>query len=236
MAGALKHIHLLNTRPDGQNHALTQAIEAQGGRVVECPMLDIKAVPFKYTRTNTHTIFISPNAVKYFFEEKNRQTHPSCVYAIGNQTAYELKKYNITALTPEIPDSEHLLAKSELQNIHGQSVVIVKGQGGRNLLQDTLTLRGAHVTTLEVYQRCLPKISTTEFKHLWKNTPINTVLWTSQQAMEQMLNLLDAEGLCWLAQQKIFVISQRLADIAKKRGIHNIVISAYDNLINTMQG
>jgi uroporphyrinogen-III synthase len=236
MVGTLSHIHLLNTRPEGQNHALTQAIKAQGGSVIECPMLDIKALPFEYNNAHKHTIFISPNAVKYFFKVQRMKQHQFYVYAIGDQTAYELKKFGITALTPDIPDSEHLLAKAELQHIHGDSVIIIKGLGGRNLLQDKLTLRGAHMTTLEVYQRLPPKISMEQFKQLWINSQINTVLWTSQQAMEQMLNLLDAEGFSWLAQQKILVISHRLADIAKMRGIHNIVISAYDKLLQTMQG
>lgn len=229
MAGALSHVYLLNTRPENQNHALTQAIQAQGGKVIECPMLQIEAIPFDYTASSTYAIFISANAVKYFFQ--TQKNHFTQVFAVGHQTAYELTKHGIKAITPEIADSEHLLQLPELQEIQNISIMIIKGIGGRNLLHDTLTHRGARVINLNVYQRLSPKITPSELKHLWKNNPINTILWTSQQSITQMLSLLDEEGKQWLSQQKIWVISERLSDIAQSYGIDSRHI-----IIKTLQG
>jgi len=40
-----------------------------------------------------------------------------------------------------------------MQSVHQQSIVIVKGEGGRTLLETTLQARGATVQLLDVYRR-----------------------------------------------------------------------------------
>ncbi|WP_275576186.1 uroporphyrinogen-III synthase [Aquitalea magnusonii] len=50
-------------------------------------------------------------------------------------------------------DSEALLALPQLADVAGQHWLIVRGQGGRALLADTLCARGAQVSLAEVYQR-----------------------------------------------------------------------------------
>ena len=54
--------------------------------------------------------------------------------------------------------SEALLAMEELQSaaVSGRAVAIVKGEGGRDLLESRLEARGARVCAIDVYRRELP--------------------------------------------------------------------------------
>jgi uroporphyrinogen-III synthase len=76
-------------------------------------------------------------------------------FAIGRTTALALHtvsgQHIRYPLDREI--SEVLLQLPELQNIAGKNALILRGNGGRELLGATLTERGARVTFCECYQR-----------------------------------------------------------------------------------
>ncbi len=57
---------------------------------------------------------------------------------------------------PEVSDSEHLLRLPALQNVEQQQVLILRGNGGRELIKDALVRRGAKVHYSETYKRIHP--------------------------------------------------------------------------------
>lgn len=245
MAKGLTHIRLLNTRPDGQNSELTNKITQMGGVSINFPLLTIQSIPFTYDFSNHHSkqfdtaIFISTNAVKFFFE-KYPTANWKKVYALGDATAQSLAEKNIKAIIPNTPDSEHLLqiisSSQESPSTKKSNILIIKGVGGRNLLQETLSRNGSYVECLDVYQRIPPSTTPQQLRQCLDTHAINTILFTSQQAIEIMLNLLGAPGIKWLSQQTILVISHRLAKVAQSYGLTNIYVTTYSELIHTLQG
>ena len=103
-----------------------------------------------------HIIFISRNAVEFglpFLSAYWPQWPLSLSwYAVGPATAKKLKREGIQSLSPRLASSEGLLALPTLTGKVGR-VLIVRGIGGRELLRQTLTDRGATVDYLEVYKR-----------------------------------------------------------------------------------
>lgn len=79
---------------------------------------------------------------------------PEKIIAIGDKTQQALVNLGYRqTLVPETYNSEGLVAMNELQQISGQSILLVKGQAGRELIAQRLTERGASVYQLEVYKR-----------------------------------------------------------------------------------
>ena len=65
------------------------------------------------------------------------------VFAVGPRTAKVLREHGISARYPEPASSEGLLGLSELVEVSGRGVLLLCGEGGRDLLERELAGRGA---------------------------------------------------------------------------------------------
>jgi len=74
-------------------------------------------------------------------------------FAVGARTAAVLADAGVRATTPEEPTSEGLLELPAFAAMDGQRVLLVRGAGGRELLEQTLTERGARVARFDCYRR-----------------------------------------------------------------------------------
>ena len=94
-------------------------------------------------------IFVSTNAVDYAYPLLPDQLPADVgIAAIGQATAQALDRVGLTpTLVPERMDSEGLLALPGLQDIQGRRVLILRGNGGRELLaEDRVAALAAEVT------------------------------------------------------------------------------------------
>lgn len=241
----LHGLRILNTRPLEQGLLLTDAILAAGGIPIILPALSIEPIPETWLKklpdlNSIHqALFISPNAVKYFFETlKNYQiTWPTTieVIAIGNASAKILTQWGVhTDGLPAIADSEHLLQLKSLQHVADKSILLVKGEGGRTEIANTLRSRGAQLISVSVYRRTLPKTSPQRLQSLWQDDAVDIILFTSQQAIHNIFALFGEDARDWLCSKSCIVVSERLAEIARSLGIHNIIVSRYDKIMKTL--
>lgn len=154
----LSNLRILNTRPLGQNKKLSRAIQQAQGIVVELPTIQIEATPSIWVQNLSnlnafnHTIFTSVNAVKYFFKGLQAHNivwnHHIKVAAIGKMTAQSLQQFHIYSTTPIISDSEHLLELPFFTNL--KNTLLVKGKGGRTLIEDTLRQKNELNETIRI--------------------------------------------------------------------------------------
>lgn len=236
-----KGLHILNTRPQGQNKGLSQAIQDIGAIPIECPAIAIEPVEDNWTENLGdlsrvgHAIFISTNAVHYFFDglEARHVDWPTSirVIAIGKATAdaLALRKIPVDGV-PLSASSEYLLDLELLQNVENQTVMIVKGENGRDLLADTLKMRGAVVLPIAVYRRVVPATNQQYIQSLWHDDAIDVIVFTSEEAMHNLFCLFGKGAHAWLQSKICLVKSERLATIAARFGLKKIVVSTDDNL------
>jgi uroporphyrinogen-III synthase len=133
--------------------------------------------------------------------------------AIGPATKAALEKFGITdILTPKDRyDSESLLALSEMHVVAGKRIMIFRGLGGREVLANTLTERGAKITLAECYRRINPSQDVSPLKELWQSGRLHAIVITSSEALRSLVAL---NAGAWLYNVPIFVNHPRIAEAA----------------------
>ncbi len=227
----LHGLGVLITRPRHQAQPLFDAINNNGGKPVLFPAIEITSPPnpalCKQQLQNAidydDLIFISPNAVRFAIADITIDHQH--LFAIGGATAKMLQQHHIPhhLTSGEKADSETLLASPLLGDMQGRRVLIIRGNGGRALLGDTLTNRGALVDYAEVYQRRCPDSNATSLLQKWPRQ-IDAVIVTSNAIIDNLLHLCHNHPL--VLETPLVVISQRMRKHAQEQGFQQIQVAA----------
>lgn len=240
----LNGAHVLVTRPEHQAENLSRLIEQQGGIAVRFPTLEIvsreDADEIKNTLANLDrfqwVVFISANAVNFALKAnsgKIARTKSVRFAAVGQATAQAMKLAGLPIdLVPEHGyNSEALLAMPGLQQVEGQNVLIVRGEGGREQLAIALRSRGAEVNYLEVYKRVIPKIDSSPVIVLLEQRRLDVITVTSAEALQNLSLMLDKKNNKLLSLIPLVVVSDRIRCIAADMGFNRITVT--DSPIDT---
>ncbi|UQY43928.1 uroporphyrinogen-III synthase [Erwinia sp. PK3-005] len=149
-------------------------------------------------------------------------------YAIGRSTALALHRASGQNVVwpPERETSETLLQLPTLRRLKGKKALILRGNGGRELLGATLAQRGADVRFLECYQRCEKFYHGPSEGKRWRDRGIDTLVVTSGEMLQQLHRLfpaIDREE--WLLGCRLLVVSERLATLAQELGWSDIKVA-----------
>jgi uroporphyrinogen-III synthase len=166
--GPLAGKTIVVTRPQAQAAPLAEAIAAAGGTPLVFPLLEISpaadprplAAAAERLADYALAVFISPNAVDYALPDLLAHgPWPAALTpaAVGQGTVKALAAHGIAGCVAptERFDSEALLELPALaaRQVAGKRVAIFRGDGGRELLADTLRQRGATVDCIPCYRR-----------------------------------------------------------------------------------
>ena len=211
---------ILITRPREQAQGLAKLIEAAGGRAILFPAIEIQAVPLPNLAEFDLAIFVSPTAVKQALAAMKWPQRAKAA-AVGRGTQRELERHGIKGIiAPESgADSEALLAVPELQRVAGRRIVILRGEGGRSLLGDTLAARGAHVEYAECYRRVRPQTDSGPLLTAFAKGAVHAVTVSSAEGLENLFEMLGAAGREHLKKTPLFVPHPRIAAEAKRLGL-----------------
>jgi len=234
MACDLKGKGVLVTRAVHQAEGLIGLVEASGGRAIAYPCLEIASARDsdsareRLGQACDLAIFISPNAVRHAAAlldgERLQARH---IAAVGEATARALRDAGMPAdrVPEQRYDSEGLLALPELQQMQGQTVVIVRGDGGRPLLGDSLRARGAKVGYAEVYRRLRPATDPAPLLGRWAEE-VDIVTATSAEVLDNLVAMLGEAGWPRLRSTPLVVISERMAERARGLGFERVLLAA----------
>lgn len=232
---------VLVTRPAHQADTLCRLIEEAGGRAIRFPVLAIApphdmTVPLATVARLAQyelAIFVSPNAVEYGLDLIEAQGGlPAglrlAVVGEGSARALRARLGRGPDLQPtERYDSEGLLALPELQQVAGWRVVIFRGDGGRELLGQTLRERGAAVEYAEVYRRERPSADAQALAAQLAAGAVDIVTVTSSEGLRNLLELAGVTNAAQLKLLPLVVVSERTAGLAKDLGfVQPAVIAA----------
>jgi uroporphyrinogen-III synthase len=234
----LTGIGVLVTRPEHQAQHLCQLIESEGGAAVRYPALVIKPRPDRAAVRAAVgpadrydlVLFVSANAVRYGADILGER-RDLAVGAIGQATAAALNAagYRVSLMPEEGADSESLLAMPALAHMHGQRVLIVRGSGGRDVLRETLSARGAQVQYAEVYTReaAYPSLERkTEIEALWRQGGISVYTATSVELLEAFVGIVTARCRELMHSTALVTGSRLVAEAATRLGIGSPILLA----------
>ena len=231
----LAGLKIVVTRPRDQAGPLARRIEQAGGTSLVFPLLDISAVQdatvlreqiARLAQFNL-AIFISPNAVHYGISAIRAagELPPYIKIAtVGQGSAKALRESGIAqVIAPtERFDSEGLLALPELQQVAGWRVMIFRGDGGRELLADTLKARGATVEYATCYQRSKPQ----QDAGVLLTAAPDAITVTSSEALRYLWQMLDIHAQTSLRDIPLFVPHTRIAELALQQGWQQVQVAA----------
>lgn len=231
---------IMITRPAHQAGALTQAINSAGGEAFLFPTLAI--LPAKPTQENKERlqnikqydfiIFISPNAVEYGLEQIQANTclTDDILLATIGQGSAKILTDKLGKQPDVVPEqnfnSEGLLATQAMQNVTNKHILIIRGNGGREHLKETLEKRGARVDYLTAYQRIKPANDTSNLEQYLQNNRIAAIVITSATSLKNLLELTPSGVTSDLLKVPLLLINKRLMSIAKEAGFTNELLVA----------
>jgi uroporphyrinogen-III synthase len=226
---------LLLTRPAEDCAALAETLAAQGVFSSCLPLLEIAPLPVseKIRRAITQlpscsaVIVVSKPAARIaldLLDGASALTMPW--FSVGAATAQILLDHGLDANFPaDGDDSEALLQLPRLREAisqPGAQVLILRGEGGRELLAERLRERGASVEYLELYRRDLPAYAPDELPRRIAAERLNGLVVSSGQGFEHLRKM---AGDIWptIARLPLFVPSPRVAELARAAGAQTVV-------------
>jgi uroporphyrinogen-III synthase len=244
---------ILVTRPSPAGEQLIVRLRALGRVAYHTPLIEFSpgrelgslSEHLSALTPGDLVIILSQHAVNYAHRTLHHQSYPwparLTYYAIGRATG--LKMHTLSGLPilypPDRETSETLLELPGLQNLAGKKALILRGNGGRELLGETLAERGADVSFCECYQRCPVYYDGSEQSSHWQRAGIDTLVVTSAEMLQQLYTLVpEYYRTSWLLRCSLVVVSERIATLAQQLGWQEIRVAENadnDALIRALQ-
>lgn len=242
---------VLVTRPDERGKQLVEMLQQAGIVALHLPLFTLEAgseliqLPTKLTQLNAadYVFLVSKSAVD-FADKTLKDTgfhwrEDLHFFTVGHRTAQHFScqsernvRYPIT-----MENSEGLLALPEMRNLQGKQILVLRGNGGRDYFREQAELRGASVEYVECYRREPIAYNAEEQTDICKRSGVQTIVATSLDIVQALLDFVPESEQVWLKSCTLVTVSTRIADVAKKAGWAQVVISPKaDNatLLNTL--
>jgi uroporphyrinogen-III synthase len=225
---------VLLTRPAEESSALAATLSEAGIFSSSLPLLDIEALPvtaeqhavFRDLGRYSAVIVVSKPAARLALHLLDQPWPQLPWFSVGAATAQVLADHGLNVhYPPSGDDSEALLALPALREAiarPGARVLILRGEGGRELLAERLREQGASVDYLELYRRLLPAYDAGALMQRIQLERLNGVVVSSGQGF---LHLQALAGEDWpeVAQLPLFVPSPRVYEMARAAGAGKVV-------------
>ncbi len=221
-------MHLLLTRPDGRNALLQRRLAERGVASSICPMVAIQTLtppPSPFSGA-VGAFFVSRTAVALADRALAGHWPRLPCFAVGTGTAEALAECGVEAWHPgaDQQTSEGVLALPELQALPAGPFVVVRGEGGRETLAESLSQRGFEIRPWILYRRACPPLDGVALAQGWHRDGVDAILATSGEILENLFSLLPLAQHPWLRQCHWLVPVERVAKLARQRGCQRVTV------------
>lgn len=234
-------LRVLVTRPARQATDWVARLRAAGIDAVALPLIEIVCAPDEAQVRDAWArlpamrlvVFVSPNAAECFFGARPtaaRWPADTLAAAVGPGTSRVLRELGVDAARIVEPaadaaqfDSEALWEQLRAFDWTAQQVLIVRGDGGREWLAETLRAHGADVRAVCAYRRGVPRLDEAQRaivaaalreprRHLW--------FFSSSEAIAN-LEAIAAAAADW-SRARALATHPRIAESAQRLGFREV--------------
>jgi len=228
------------TRPRAQAASWVEQLIARGIDAVAVPLIEIappadpRSVSEAWARLADRAlvVFVSVNAVERFFAARPAgASWPDGLRAAapGPGTGASLQSEGVPAAAIVAPaadalqlDSESLWQSLRESDWNGRSVLVVRGDGGRDWLIERLVEAGATVDAVAAYRRLAPRLSSGERHHVdaaFAAPAGHAWLFSSSEAIDHLCAL---DGVAIGPGSRALATHPRIATRARQAGFGSV--------------
>lgn len=234
LSAPLHGIDIVLTRPVGAARSLIASLRAAGANCINLPVQSVRRLgvtpallqDLAAAERADAIVFASPMAVRACYRLHPGFNAHGVVLAQGPATARVLRRHGVEAMVPSQGfTTEDLLQQPFFDRVKGRHVVRLAGQGGRDLLVNTLRASGARADAIALYQR-VPARWTRQHRQWLSRLSDPVLVVTSTEALELLPRLLDAEQWERARRWRMLVSSPRLELAARSAGVQRVACAA----------
>lgn len=238
---------VLATRPEDQNSQWRQILQQHHFDAIDLPLLAINPISEPHKKRQLKTcmlnvdqyrtlIFVSQNAVKYFFEQFDYYW-PQLIegwrlIGVGSATEQAIKDacnklggaHGLHILGGKnAMNSEALLAMDALQHVSDEKILICRGVGGRTRIGETLISRKARIDYCELYQRDLPTQAASKLANIHFDTQNDCLIFFSGETLAHFVKACHTPKK--YEHTRVIVPSARVAKMATAEGFKRVKVA-----------
>lgn len=230
---------VLITRPDERGKQLQEMLNKAGIATIHLPFFSItpgrelNELPNKINslKAGDYVVLVSKSVVQYanqtLMDTGFRWRSDLHYFAVGQGTAEcfssECEQPMIYPFGEE--NSEGLLKLPPMQQLAGKTVLLLRGNRGRELFSEQVKARGATLEVIECYQREPISYDNEEQTDLCKRAGINAVVVTSVEILTALMDFVPKSEHNWIKSCQLITVSRRIANLATWYGFEKIVIA-----------
>lgn len=227
--GPLDGAGVVVTRPARQAAAFVEKLAALGAAPIVWPAIVILPPDDPAPLARVHAalasydlaFFVSANAAEFGAPPVGSWPARLQAFAPGPGTAEALAGVGVSGVRiPESGyDSEGLLALPELAQVRGKRAIVFRGNGGREVLVDTLTRRGATVESVACYRRAAPSGDARAVLDAIDEGRAHALTLTSAEGVDNLMRAAGADGRERLGRIPAFAPHPRIVEHARSAGL-----------------
>ena len=220
---------VLITRASHQAQGFVDACKQLGYNTTHLPCIEISATDntpdFDAVDTADLVLLTSVNAIAYAHQLRPLPW-PAKATGIGNVSTAWLAKLGQRQIQQALPPFTSEGFIEQLKQSDVKKLVVVKGDGGRNVIQTACLELRIECTTIEVYKRILPQHHSDDVAALLTSNLPTIVCATSNQVLQNLLTLTPDDLKPQLLALPLVVNSERSVVLARELGFTSNVLVA----------
>jgi len=234
---SLDGLTVLVARPARREDDFSTRLAALGARVHRFPAMAIEPLDTPESRALLATVsdfdkvvVVSSNAASLALARLDRavlRERGPAWFAVGAGSAAPLHEAGIAASCPaDHATSEGLLALPAFADVTGQRVLIIRGEGGRDVLRAGLVARGASVTFCELYRRVVDTSHSARVQSLLESKTLDLIVAHSADVLACFLAQVADSDRALVRRTAVLVPSDRAAEMARQAGFGEVIRAA----------